>query len=129
MLDAVKIPNSLRSWFFVHFLVDYIFAIPLFLFPQQTLSFFGWGVIDPITTRFVAAALFGIGGVSLAARKSDVGVYKHLLMMKIIWSLSVVVGILFSAFTETVPLFIWVALATFLFFASIWIYYYLFLKK
>ena len=129
MPDAIKIPISLRNWFFVHFLVDYIFAIPLFLFPQQTLAFFGWGVIDQITTRLVAAALLGIGGVSLVARKSDAVVYKHLLIMKIIWSLSVVAGILLSAATGAVPPFIWAVLAIFVLFASIWIYYYCILCK
>ncbi len=129
MPGVIKIPSSLRIWFFVHFLVDYFFAVPLFLFPYQTLGFFGWGVVDPIAARLVAAALLAIGGISFVARNSDVAVYKSLLIMKIIWSFFAVEGILLTAFVEGVPLLAWAIFAIFLFFSSVWIYYYSWFEK
>ena len=59
------VPSSLRSWFVVHFVADIVFALPLFLAPQWTLTLLGWRAVDPIATRLVAAALFGIGIQSL----------------------------------------------------------------
>lgn len=124
MLDVIKIPQSLRSWFFVHFLADYVFAVPLFLFPYQTLGVFGWPVVDPIATRLVAAALFGIGGASFIIRNSDAVVYRCFLIMKIIWSLFAAAGILLTAFLHPTQFVTWAVFIIFLFFASIWIYYY-----
>lgn len=124
MQKATQPSQSLRNWFFIHFLVDYIFAIPLFLFPVETLTLFGWGIVDPFTTRLVASALFAIGGLSLVSRYSEILVYKHILILKIIWSLFAIVGILITAFTTVAPVFSWIALGIFLLFAMIWIYYY-----
>jgi len=120
----MKVPQFLRTWFLIHFLVDVFVAIPLFLFPQQTLSLFGWKVIDPIATRLVAAALFGIGGVSLVSRNSEAVVFKPILALKIIWSLFAMLGILLTASTDMLPLFGWAVLAIFVLFASVWIYHY-----
>lgn len=34
-----KVPKSLKNWFIVHFIIDYIFGIPLLIFPVTFLSF------------------------------------------------------------------------------------------
>lgn len=126
----MKVNKSLRVWFFIHFIVDYIVAIPIFLFPNETLTFFGWGIIDPLTIRLIAAALFAIGGISFISRYSEAVVYKHLLVLKIIWSLFAVGGILLTVSTTgKIPLLGWIVLVIFIFFASIWIYYYSILNK
>ncbi len=125
MPDVIKIPRSLRVWFFIHFLIDYIFAIPVFFFPFQTLSFFGWNAIDPISARLAAAALFGIGGISLISIHSEAAVYKNLLILKIVFSFFAVSGVLFTIFTVGAPLLSWAVLAAFAIFCSVWTYYYL----
>jgi len=56
------VPSSLRTWFVVHSIADIAFALPLFLAPHWTLTLLGWHAVDPIATRLVAAALFGIEG-------------------------------------------------------------------
>ena len=91
-----QVPASLRIWFTIHFIVDYLFAIPLFIVPAWFLSFFGFTVIDPVTARLVAAALMGIGGISLLSRKESINVYNSLLKLKIIWSVSAIAGLLLS---------------------------------
>lgn len=129
MAIFIKIPESLRAWFFIHFIIDYVIAIPLFLFPNQTLAFLGWEIIDPLTIRFVSAALFAIGGISFISRHSETVIYKHLITLKIIWSLFAIIGILLTAFTDKMPILGYIILAIFVFFASIWIYYYSILNK
>ncbi len=62
------VPSSLRFWFLIHFVVDVVVAVPLFVAPELTLSLFGWTTVDPIATRLVGAALMGIGVESLQTR-------------------------------------------------------------
>lgn len=119
----MEINWSLRVWFLAHFLVDYIAAIPLFLFPHQTLSFLGWGVIDPLATRVVAAALFAIGGISLVVRNADQNIYRYLLTFKIVWSFTATIAFVGAIIQGNAPWGIWAAVIVFAFFGSVWIYY------
>lgn len=57
----MEVPSSLKRWFVFHFTADITFAVPLMVVPVSFLNFFGWSTVDPIATRIVAAALFGIG--------------------------------------------------------------------
>lgn len=125
MYNSLKISSSLRWWFLAHFSVDYFFAIPLFLFPKETLALVGWGVVDPLAVRLVAAALFGIGGTSFVVRNSSPLVYKKILALKIIWSSFAIAGIVFTALVDGISLVGWTICLIFAFFLFIWIYYYL----
>lgn len=119
-----EVPTSLRKWFVVHFVADIVFGIPLFLFPVKFLSFLGWGTVDPIATRIVASALFGIGIESYLGRKNGLESFLGMLNLKIIWSLSTLAGILISYFQGMVEtFFVWVVFAVFLVFNFIWLYW------
>ena len=48
MTHSQPIPQALKTWFVVHFVVDMLFAIPLMLAPNYTLALLGWNQIDPI---------------------------------------------------------------------------------
>ena len=65
------VPTSLRVFFIVHFAIDIVFAIPLFLFPTDFLEYFGWALVDPVASRIAAAALFGIGVESLIGSRAS----------------------------------------------------------
>lgn len=117
------IPKGLRFWFVVHFIADVIFAIPLLVFPVETLQFFGWSQIDPFATRLVGAALMGIGIESLLGRNASAETFRAMLNLKIIWSLSAVFGITLSMIQGGPPVFGWVALAIFGSFCIVWISY------
>lgn len=117
------LPKGLRFWFVVHFIADIIFAIPLLLFPVETLQFFGWTQIDPLATRLVGAALMGIGTESLLGRNASLEVFRAMLNLKIIWSLSAVFGIALSMIQGGPPLFGWIVLAIFGSFSLLWICY------
>ncbi len=93
MSNNHTVPNALKNWFVVHFIADIIFAIPLFIAPVFFLELLGWKTIDPITTRMVAAALFGIGIESLLSRNAVIESFKTMLSLKVIWSLSACIGI------------------------------------
>ena len=124
--DAIRnVPKSLQHFFIIHFAIDMIFAVPLFLFPTGFLKAFGWDVVDPITARLVAAALFGIGIESLIGKKAGPTSYKQLLNLKIIWSSFAVAAILFSAvqMNSRLPAFAWIVLAIFAAFDALWIYW------
>src|SRR3989338_10556741 len=117
-----QVLSSLRTWFLIHFIVDYLFAIPLFIAPSWFLSLFGFTVIDPVTARLVAAALFAVGGISLLNRNESANTYKALLKLKIIWSVSAIAGLLVSLW-QGAPVLLWLIVIVFALFCGIWIYY------
>lgn len=122
------VPSSLRIWFFIHFVVDMVFGLPLFFFPRQILTFLGWTTIDPFATRLVGAALLGIGLVSVIRNKEGIESYRSLLTLKVIWSLSAIIGI-FVSMVEGAPTFGWGILLIFVVFSVVWTYYLRKLKK
>ena len=131
MAQKQQVPDSLKNWFIVHFIADMLFAIPLFFIPETFLSVLGWKTIDPITTRMVAAALFGIGIESLLSRNATVDSFKTMLSLKIIWSLSAVVGLTIALINnlytyKTVGISL---LAIFAGFNFLWSYWFIALKK
>lgn len=125
---ASKVPESLKRWFLVHFWIDYIFGLPLLFFPGFVLNIFGLGTSETIMARLVGAALLGIGGISLAAKEKSKENYESLLLMKIIWSISAIIGLSLSAILDfelkVIPI-----LSIFVLFSIVWIYYYNSLRK
>ncbi len=117
------IPNSLRTWFVIHFILDFIFALPLILAPVAFLTFFGWATIDPLATRLVGAALMGIGVESYLGRDAGVEAYEGMLNLKIIWSASATFGLVLTMLTGGGPWMGWVLVAIFAPFCALWSYY------
>ena len=127
-MSKVEVPKSLRIWFFIHFIVDMLFAIPLMFFPSKFLSFLNWGVINLFSTRLVGAALFAIGAVSLLKRNEGIESYKSLLLLKVLWSFAALVAILLSML-EGDHRFGWIIFGIFLMFFILWNYYLVKLKN
>ncbi|MCP4540516.1 MAG: hypothetical protein GY832_25550 [Chloroflexi bacterium] len=122
------VPKSLRIWFVVHFIMDILFAVPLFVAPKFVLSLFGWTTIDPFATRLVAAALMGIGIESLLGRNADADTYRAMLNLKIIWAGAAILGMGITLVTGG-PAMGWLALAIFGIFILVWIRYRLLLHQ
>ena len=122
MAKVKKVPKSLKNWFTAHFVIDILFAIPLFLAPVWLLTQFGFTTIDTVTARLVASALFGIGGISFVAREAKKETYNILLKLKIIWSTTAVIGLLWSL-GEGAPKSVWLIVFLFLGFFGVWAYY------
>lgn len=118
---SVEVPASLRTWFVIHFVADVVVAIPLFISPD-VLLLLGWKHVDPIATRLVCAALFGIGIESLIGRHGSVDSYRSMLNLKIIWSAAATLGVLLSML-QGGPLAGWAVLAIFAVFNAVWTYY------
>ena len=116
------VPSSLRVWFVIHFVLDFIFAVPLLIAPEFMLTLFGWNTIDPFASRLVGAALMGIGGESFLGRNGSVEVYRAMLNLKIIWSLTAVIGIGVSMAPGGSP-WGWGVLGIFGAFCLLWVYY------
>ena len=123
--QTVKIPQALRTWFVIHFVVDLLFAIPLMLAPEKMLFLVGWQNVDPFTARLAAAALFGIGIESFLARNAKAESFRNLLNLKIIWSLSAVFGISLSLIegAQGRPWFAWAILVIFVAFNFLWVHW------
>jgi hypothetical protein len=119
---AREVPSSLRWWFVVHFVADMAAAIPLFIAPREVLGFFGWTEIDPISTRLVAAALFGIGIESLLGRGASAETFRAMLNLKIIWSGAALLGALWSQLQGGPPAG-WGVVAIFAVFHVVWASY------
>ncbi len=120
-----EVPVGLKNWFFVHFVADILFAIPIFIAPVFTLKLMGWETVDPFASRLVAAALFGIGIESFLCRNSTLSAFRNMLNLKIIWSLSAIAGIIISLVQEPrkEPLFGWLLALVFILFNFLWIYW------
>ncbi len=119
-----NIPQSLRNWFLIHFIVDIILGIPLIFFPEIILQLFGLPgtQAESILARLVGAALLGIGGVSFFSYKKSKESFDTLLTMKIIWSTSAILGLLISI-SVGAPSSLWILVAIFVVFSLAWIYY------
>lgn len=120
-----RVPKGLRVWFVIHFLVDLAVALPLFIYPQELLTYFGWQQVDPIASRLVAAALFGIGVQSWIGRNAGVNSYKNMLNLKIIWSLFAAAGLALSLYqgAQNGPFLAKIGLGVFAVFNLLWIYW------
>lgn len=125
----MKIPQSLKYWFILHFVLDMLFAIPLIAAPVATLTYFGFEITEPaLMARLVGAALIGVGGTSLLAHKKGLESYNSLLTLKILWSHAAVLAILL-AILEGAPEITWLILSIFIVFAIVWDYYKIKLNK
>ena len=121
--SEVTVPVGLRIWFVIHFIVDIIFAVPLFIAPQAVFSLLGMPFADPITPRLVASAFFAIGTTSLVMRNAGLESYKTMLTLKIIWSSAALVGLGWSLAQGAAPA-ARLPLLIFSVFWCAWVYYY-----
>jgi len=117
------VPRSLRLWFVIHFVVDFIFAVPLLLAPVWLLTLFGFANPDPFMARLVGAALLGIGGESLLGWEGPVEAFRAMLNLKIIWSLAAIGGIILTLIFNNGPLMAYLILLIFAGFSGLWMYY------
>ena len=117
------VPRSLRFWFVIHFVVDFIIAIPLLVAPVWLLTLFGFENPDPFTGRLVGAALLGIGGQSLLGWEGSIDAFRAMLNLKIIWSLAAIGGIILTLIFSGGPLMSYVILLLFAGLSGLWIYY------
>ncbi|MDP2788439.1 MAG: hypothetical protein Q8O46_00090 [bacterium] len=118
-----QIPNSLRIWFIIHFVLDIVFAIPLLFFTEQFLQYLHFSTDNLIFARLVGAALIGIGGVSFVMHKEEAEVYRVMLILKLLWSGSAIFTIGISLI-QGAPQVTWIFLVTFAVFFIVWSYYY-----
>ena len=122
------VPDSLRTWFIIHFVVDMFVGIPLLLFPELVMPLLGWTAIDPIASRVVGAALMGIGLESYLGRHASIEVFRAMLNLKVIWSSSAVLGIGLGIWNGGSPAG-WLLLGFFFIFWIVWVRYWHLLKK
>jgi hypothetical protein len=122
------VSKGLRTWFVIHFVVDVLFALPLFLAPEPFLSALGWQCVDPVAPRLVAAALFGIGIESLLCRHQGREVFLAMLNLKVIWSAVATAGLLWVLVAGAPP-FAWALFSVFLLFHAVWLRYWIRLKR
>ncbi|MFN2235304.1 MAG: hypothetical protein ACK2U1_13840 [Anaerolineales bacterium] len=117
------VPQSLRFWFVIHFVVDFIFAIPLMIAPVWLLTLFGFETADPFMARLVGAALLGIGGESLLGWNGTIEAFRAMLNLKIIWSLAAVAAVILTLVIAGGPLIAYAILLLFAAFGALWMYY------
>ncbi len=116
------VSQTLRRWFLIHFVLDFLFGLPLLFFPAFTLSLFGFLTENLMLARLVGAALIGIGGTSLLMHRAGIEIYKAMLDLKIFWSISAIIAIILSIMTGAPPS-AWLFLAIFGLFSVVWTRY------
>ncbi|MDW7651959.1 MAG: hypothetical protein SCK29_06305 [Bacillota bacterium] len=126
-----QVPEGLKRWFVIHFIVDVLTAVPLFLFPYTILEVLGWPQTDPVMTRLFAAALFAIGIESFLGRNAGVEAFKGMLNLKLIWSSFAAGGILISLLQnpEYSTMLSWAGVTIFLLFNAVWCYWRIVLEQ
>ena len=112
-------PATLRLWFVAHAVVDVACALPLLFASEELLPRLGWTAVDPVSPRLVAAALLAIGVQSWRTRNADAGVYREMLALKLVWSVSAIVA-LALAITRGAPSAAFAFLSIFLVFCGVW---------
>ena len=119
------VPAALKWWFLLHFVVDVIMALPLFVAPREVLGLLGWQAVDPFSARLVAAALFGIGVESWLGRNAGRETFKGMLQLKIVWSGFATVGLVWSAIEGGLryPWIGWMLVGVFAVFHALWWYW------
>ena len=113
----------------VHFILDVFVAIPLLIAPGYVLSLVGleWGNV--VLARIIAAALMGIGIESYLGRYADKQGYLGMLRLKIIWSGTVMFGLVMSLLSkETDWASVRLLMGVFGFFNIVWVYWYIKLR-
>jgi len=125
MMAENKVSQSLKTWFFIHFLLDVGFGLPLLFIPSQFLSIMGWGHVDPIFVRLFAAAILGIAVGSWLARNSGVEIYRVMLNIKLIWVGVGLLGMVISLWEAgwQVTWFAWFIVVILLVFIVVWTYF------
>ena len=116
------VPRSLRFWFVIHFVIDFVLAIPLLVAPVWLMTLFGFENPDPFTARLVGAALLAIGGESLLGWEGSIEAFRAMLNLKIIWSLGAIGGIILTLIFSGGPLMAYLILLLFAGFSGLWIY-------
>jgi hypothetical protein len=119
---SMVVQKSLKNWFVAHFIIDIVFALPLMFFPEWVLNLFMFSSDETVLARVVAAALIGVGTVSLVMKNANRDSYIALLNMKLIWSASAVLGLVLG-YIETRNVFIWLWIIVFIIFFAVWGYY------
>ncbi len=123
------VSKSLHTWFVIHFIADYLFAIPLLIAPNWFLGLFGWPSFAPFSARLVGAALIGIGGASWTERNASVETFRSMLNLKLLWASAAIIGMSVTMLGGSYPLIGWGIVAIFVAFFFIWLYYRLQLGK
>ena len=123
------VSKNLRTWFVIHFIADFLFAIPLLIAPVWMLSLFGWQTVDPFTARLIGAALVGIGGASLLERNASTETFRAMLNPKLLWASAAVIGMTITMLGGGYPLIGWGIVLIFVGFFFVWLYYRLQLDK
>ena len=115
-----QVSKSLRVWFKIHFIVDFLIAIPLIFFTKWTLGLFGFPLENLVFARLIGAALIGIGGTSYFCKKKEH--FEIMLILKIFWSLAAILALIWGI-VETEILSLWLFLIIFVIFSGVWQYY------
>ena len=93
-----------------------IVVIPLLFFPETILNLLNLTGVE--MARIVGAAFLGIGLASFFTKKKD---YDIMLTLKILWSITAMIGLIISIFAGAYKL--WPVLVIFVIFNLVWVYY------
>jgi uncharacterized protein YfiM (DUF2279 family) len=118
----MDVPASLRRWFVVDAVVDFVAAAPLLAAPTIMLRQLGWTCVDPISARLVGAAMLANAAATFAARAAGVETYRALLRGKLIWCVAGAAS-MFVAVGQGAPSAAWLFLSMFVAFAGVWLHH------
>jgi hypothetical protein len=118
----MDVPPSLRTWFVVDAVVDFLAAAPLLAAPALVLRRLGWTCVDPISARLVGAAMLANAAATFAARAANVETYRALLRGKLIWCAAGAAS-MFVAIGGGAPSAAWLFLSMFVAFAGVWLHH------
>jgi len=118
----MDVPPSLRTWFVVDAVFDFLAAAPLLAAPELMLRRLGWTCVDPISARLVGAAMLANAAATFAGRAAGVETYRALLRGKLIWCVAGAAS-MFIAVGQGAPSAAWLFLSMFVAFAGVWLHH------
>lgn len=121
--EPPAVPHRLRHWFIAHFAASVLFGLPLFFFPGFCLHLFGWTEVDAALSRTVAAAMLAIGTQSMLSRSAGLEVFRALVTLNALWSVTSTIGLVYSVLVGAAPEAAGLFAAGFAIFSVVWIRY------
>ena len=120
--EIAVIPTALRRSLIADAVIDGLLGLVLFIAPEPVLRAFGWHAVDPIATRLLASALFGMSAQTWLGRNGDVAEIRAGLNLKVVWTGTATLGLAIAVASGALLL-VDVALIAFGVFFVQWIYW------
>ncbi|RPI82229.1 MAG: hypothetical protein EHM41_18845 [Chloroflexi bacterium] len=118
--------TGLRTVFWIHIIVGFIFGLAFLLIPAQALGLYGWPEMDPYFPRLVGAAILSFAASSWFALQANTwNRVKLIVQTEIVWTTLATITMIWGMLSEDLPAITWLNVIIMAAFAVAFTYYYM----